>query len=270
MMTATSTQTVLAFDELAERYDALFTNTPIGRAQRRAVWHVARQVFKAGDRVLELNCGTGEDALSLARLGVEVVACDASEAMIAMAQHRHESEEPELPICFRAVPTEHISGLNTPDKFDGVFSNFSGLNCVSDLEQVANDLAALTRPGAHLLICLSSRICAWELLWFLARLRPSSAVRRFSGESIAQVEGHPVHVWYPTVSQVRCAFARSFVLRDISAVGLFVPPSYAARMFALLPQVLRMAEMTDRALCRLPLLRVVGDHVLLQFERSPA
>ena len=91
-----SHQAGLAFDSLAERYDDIFTNSLIGRAQRHAVWTVATQTFQRGDHILELNCGTGEDALFLARLGMSVFACDASEKMIAVATRRRAVEAPTL------------------------------------------------------------------------------------------------------------------------------------------------------------------------------
>ena len=64
----------LAFDTLAERYDDMFTNSLICRAQRDAVWSMAIRTFRRGDRILELNCGTGEDALFLAHHGITVLA----------------------------------------------------------------------------------------------------------------------------------------------------------------------------------------------------
>lgn len=81
-------QAGLAFDSIAEQYDDIFTRSLIGRAQRDAVWDVLRRTFRTGERILELNCGTGEDALFLSRLGVSVVACDASKRMIAVAARR--------------------------------------------------------------------------------------------------------------------------------------------------------------------------------------
>ena len=60
-------QTVLAFDSLAAKYDDLFTRSMIGRAQRGAVWDALIDTFEPGSHILELNCGTGEDALFLAR-----------------------------------------------------------------------------------------------------------------------------------------------------------------------------------------------------------
>jgi len=77
-----------AFDSIAETYDQLFTNSKVGRAQRDVVWQRAAHLFPCGGRILELNCGTGEDAVFLAERGIEVTACDASVLMIHQARAR--------------------------------------------------------------------------------------------------------------------------------------------------------------------------------------
>jgi hypothetical protein len=51
-----------AFDERAAGYDADFTNTPLGSALRTLVWARLDRVFTGAQRVLDLGCGTGEDA----------------------------------------------------------------------------------------------------------------------------------------------------------------------------------------------------------------
>src|SRR5260370_8411782 len=71
-----------AFDQLAADYDQRFTYSIIGRAQRNAVWKILTNTFKANDNILELNCGTGEDAIFLAGRDVAVFACYASHQMI--------------------------------------------------------------------------------------------------------------------------------------------------------------------------------------------
>ena len=76
------------FERLAPRYDELWTDTPVGRAQRDAVWRVIDQLFRAGDCVLDIGCGTGEDAVHLSARGVLVHAVDASPAMVARARER--------------------------------------------------------------------------------------------------------------------------------------------------------------------------------------
>jgi ubiquinone/menaquinone biosynthesis C-methylase UbiE len=74
------------FDRLAPSYDSEFTDSIIGRAQRNSVWKVLLRTFHAGDNILELNCGTGEDALFLAQHDISVFSCDASQAMILRAE----------------------------------------------------------------------------------------------------------------------------------------------------------------------------------------
>jgi ubiquinone/menaquinone biosynthesis C-methylase UbiE len=78
MTVAIESGTVLAFDRLAAKYDDMFTRSMVGRAQRQAVWDVLLETIEPGSHILELNCGTGEDALFLAQHDMSVVACDAS------------------------------------------------------------------------------------------------------------------------------------------------------------------------------------------------
>ena len=259
-----------AFDAVAERYDALFTVSLIGRAQRTAVWREALRVFRPGDRILELNCGTGEDAIFLADRGIGVCACDASPGMIRQAQARKTAEAPSSPVDFHILRTEHIDELPASGEFDGVFSNFSGLNCVEDLAHTAHCLSRLVRPGANLLLCLSTRYCLWEMVHYTAKGDLHRAFRRCGGLAHANLEGHSLPVYYPTLRSIRKWFAPMFQLRAITGIGVAVPPSYLEAWIQKHPNLLRKCEAIDRALSRWPGARVLGDHMLLQLERVAA
>ena len=76
------------FDRIAADYDALWTTTPIGRAQRNLVWREMDALFHPGERILDIGCGTGEDAAHFAARGVQVYATDASPAMVQVARAR--------------------------------------------------------------------------------------------------------------------------------------------------------------------------------------
>jgi ubiquinone/menaquinone biosynthesis C-methylase UbiE len=257
----------LVFDQMAREYDGVFTNSMIGRAQRDTVWNALTQIFRNGDHILELNCGTGEDALFLARSGVSVTACDASEQMIQIASSRLRTEAPDAAIKFNILPTEQLRELQATTMFDGAFSNFSGLNCVADLKQTAEDLATLLSPGAPLLVCLSTRFCLWEMLWFVLHGNFRKAFRRCSGHATAAVGDFTVDVYYPTVRNLQTFFSPSFVLRSCAGVGIMVPPSYVEGWIHNHPKLLRMLRTIDKAISSYPGFRVLGDHVLLHFER---
>jgi ubiquinone/menaquinone biosynthesis C-methylase UbiE len=252
---------------MASEYDEVFTNSIIGRAQRDAVWNTLSHIFRSGDHVLELNCGTGEDALFLARNGASVTACDASRRMIQIATGRLRKEAPGAPVQFNLLSTERIRELQPSADFDGIFSNFSGLNCIADLKQTANDLATLLSPGAPLLVCLSTRFCIWEMLWFALHGNFRKASRRCSGHAIARVGEFTVDVYYPTVRQLQTLFSPSFVLRSCSGVGVTIPPSYVEAWIRNHPKLLRILRTIDKTISHYPGFRVLGDHVLLQFER---
>ena len=257
-----------AFDTLAERYDGMFTNSLIGRAQRDAVWSMAIRTFKCGDRILELNCGTGEDALFLAHHGITVLACDASAKMIAVANRRHSLEAPTSAVRFVVLPTEEIAIARLFGPFDGVFSNFSGLNCVSDIADVAQHLATLVRRGGSALLCLSGRLCLWETCWFLIRGEASRAVRRWNGHATATVGGASVRLQYHTAKHLRNVFSPYFHLRSWMGIGVTVPPSYLESFAGRHPALLSQLRSIDGVISGWPLFRSIGDHVLLSFERT--
>ena len=119
-----------AFSELADSYDDTFTDTSIGRVMRSAVWARLGATFVNGDRILELNCGTGVDASWLGTRGVQVIATDAAPGMVEVARARGVDAH----VC-RAEDIDDFAEAHGP--FDGALSNFGGLNCVDDLGVVA-------------------------------------------------------------------------------------------------------------------------------------
>ena len=270
MPTVQPTAAALAFDCLAANYDATFTYSSIGRAQRIAVWECAQQVFSSGSHLLELNCGTGEDALHFARQGFQVTACDVSTAMIMEAQKKAAAERFSKGLSFSVRATEDIGGLSVGELFGGVFSNFSGLNCVNDLSQVANSLFPLLLPRAPLLLCFSTRCCLWEIAWYLLHGDIARAFRRCGGYHEARLSGLPLHVYYPSSEQIRRSFAPGFRLVSIRGIGITVPPSYVETWIGPYPRFLQFLRSVDSVIRRSPGLRVLGDHMLLHLERLPA
>ena len=257
-----------AFDTIAESYDSLFTTSMIGRSQRAAVWRNAEAVFRAGDRVLELNCGTGKDALFLTTLGISVTGCDASPRMIDQARRRKAEDAPEASVEFRALCTERLDELQSDFLFDGAFSNFSGLNCISDLSKIWLLLAQRLHPGAQVLVCLSARFCVWETLHYLSKGESRKALRRWRGTAEARLGRNSFPVYYPTLRSLRRSLRPMFHLRSVSGIGITVPPSYLEAWAHRNPSILRCCETIDRVICEWPGFRVLGDHMLLRLERA--
>jgi SAM-dependent methyltransferase len=255
------------FDRLAESYDRSFTDSLIGRAQRNAVWKHLLRTFHPGDNILEINCGTGEDAFFLASQGISVFACDASPRMVAQAEQRLVHLPPTTSAVFCHLPTESIGELSPTQRFDGAFSNFSGLNCVADLTQVAASLSSLVKTGNPLLLCFSTRVCLMEIVYYLLRGDRRKAFRRLSGQSLATLESNQLTIFYPTITQIRRAFAPHFHLRSRTGVGVAIPPSYLEPLARKHPVLFSFLTHLEPLLASIPLLRSSGDHILLRFEK---
>lgn len=258
-----------AFDSVAEIYDQTFSDTPVGQAQRKLVWQELDELFFSGQRVLDVNCGTGVDAVHLASRGIEVVACDASLQMISVARRRAESQKLSARIHFHVIRTEEISTVEKAGSFDGVVSNFGGLNCVEDLSVVARQFACVLNTGGRAVVCLFGRFCAWEIFWYLARGKVRKAFRRFSRRWVQARLDHKamVRIRYPSACATARAFAPWFELEKHAGVGITVPPSYLEFLAARFPGALRIAERLDRRFGH-SLLRSLGDHYLLTFRRA--
>jgi len=258
------------FDAIASSYDRIFTNSRIGLAQRRSVWLEMDLVFQPGDRVLEINCGTGTDALHLAERGIQVVGCDSSQEMLTVARSKLSAFRSPPLVEFRHLATERIGELEKEGPFDGVLSNFGGLNCVKTLRPVVRDLARLTKPGGKVLLGLFGRCCLWEIAWYLAHGDFAKAFRRFRRRGVPVKLGAPLSfaVFYRSVRSLRFILSPYFRLVRWKGVGIVVPPSYLESAAARFPLLLPMAATLDSRLSTCPGLRALSDHVLLTLERT--
>jgi ubiquinone/menaquinone biosynthesis C-methylase UbiE len=256
-----------AFDSIAQDYDRIFTDSLIGRAQRDAVWKVLTRTFQKNEKILELNCGTGEDAIFLAGKGISVVACDASRQMIARAEQRLRHISPQISAVFYELPIERVGELSPKTQFDGAFSNFSGLNCVADLTAVASSLSRLVKQNGRLVLCMSTRFCLIEVLHYLALGQWRKALRRCKGYTEVTLDDVQFTVYYPTIRQLRRYFAPHFRLYSCTGIGVTVPPSYLEGWARRNPGIFHFLRSLEGRLAPLPIFRSTADHVLLCFER---
>ncbi|HKH46529.1 MAG TPA: class I SAM-dependent methyltransferase [Thermoanaerobaculia bacterium] len=254
------------FDALAAEYDAYFTTTPLGTHLREAVWRRLDARFSPGDRVLELACGTGEDAVHLARRGVRVTATDPSPGMLEEARRKVASAELDGSIVFHQLAAEELAAAADalPGPFNGAFSDFGGPNCFADLGAVARALARRLRPGAPVLLCVMGPLVPWEWIWYLGQGDPKKAFRRLRPGGLAW---RGMTVRYPSIRALRRAFAPGFRTLRTGAVGAFLPPTYTEEWIRRHPRLLAALSRWERRLERMPPLPWLADHYLIEMER---
>ncbi|HVW87119.1 MAG TPA: methyltransferase domain-containing protein [Bryobacteraceae bacterium] len=240
------------FDQVASSYDSLWSSAPAGRLQREAFWRIAGSLFRAGDRVLDLGCGIGDDAVRLSGMGIDISAIDRSPEMVRIARARG--------IDARVLRIEDVRVLSP--RFDGALSNFGAMNCVGRLPDIREPLANLIRPGGYLALCLMGRFCLWETVWYAFRGEFGKAARRWKGETVSQTG---ICLRYPLAADVRDAFAPDFRLVTFAGIGVLVPPSFVT---GVPERVMSAFAEFDRRMASLPVFRSMSDHRLLVFQRE--
>jgi len=224
--------------------------TAIGLLFRHVVQARLEALFRRGDRVLELGCGTGEDALTLAARGVRVVGIDASPERIARAREKASERGLGPEDCrFDVLGAENVDAAGCA--FDGAFSNSRALGGV-DLPRTGAALAAALRPGAAVVIRL---LGPWPL--------PAVVRRTLTGVGDPRRDRA-----YPALAQARAALGPGLEWTDAYALGVLVPGPDQERWVADHPQAFGMLAALERAVRRWPGLRQLGDHTVLEGRRK--
>jgi ubiquinone/menaquinone biosynthesis C-methylase UbiE len=125
-----------------EYYDANFPTSLQGDVE----WYCQRAV-QAGGPVLELGCGTGRITLPLAEAGVNVVALDASQTMLAALNAKVARHSPAVRARIRLIEGD-MRTFELPERFALIIAPFRALlHNVTEADQ----LACLERVRQHLL-----------------------------------------------------------------------------------------------------------------------
>ena len=280
-----------AFDQVAASYDSTFTTTLLGRMLRKRVWDSFEEHFQDGFHVLDLACGTGEDALWLAQQGIHVTAMDGSSEMVKLAsdkshQHQHSGDivvrqfsleemmdKPRTVLDQMAAQRSQsqvigspIEDASRPVLFDGAFSNFGGLNVIDSWSALASALAVLIRPGGKVVLVPMGPFCPWEILWNLLHAKPRTAFRRFSPKIHAVVGNSEIPIWYPSPGRLKKDFQPWFRPLSTASLGFLLPPTNLAHLVERWPRIFSFLEKFERMIDGISF--GLGDHFILILERN--
>jgi SAM-dependent methyltransferase len=253
---------VQAYDAKAAEYDEQVEGDDW---MRNVLWERYARRFRAGQTVLDVGCGTGLDAIFLAKRGIRVVGIDASPSMIAEANRKVAGAQLEGLTDLRALDLREIGSL-PPACFDGIISAFASLSTTADLRGFAGSAARLLKPRGLLVVHLLNRTSLWEWLG-LVRSRRLRAARRLGDDHVRTFmigsRGVPHHLYHPAEAYDRF-FAADFSLCRAYGIGIFRPPHTINRIP---PLVVAALDRLERPLRPVHRLRDWGRFFVLELEK---
>ncbi len=257
------------FDQIARTYDDEFTHSAIGKAQRSMVYANLKKcmpVFKE-KRILELNCGTGADAYYFGKEGAVVLATDISREMITIAKKKTET----LPnVGCSVLDINELEKIAGKHKFDLIFSNFGGINCLSKEQVISffNTSQNLLNDNGLIILVIMADLCIWESAYFALKGRFKSVLRRKKKAPVRVTIGNStVKTHYYSPKQMS-DMAGMFKVKRLSPIGFFIPPSYLNKFFDRKKRILNSLEYLDRKIVGISTLSHLSDHFFICFEKN--
>jgi ubiquinone/menaquinone biosynthesis C-methylase UbiE len=258
----------VAFSRQSPVFDKLYSKNAIIQYKRQRVRTHLMALLDPKSEILELNSGTGEDAIFFAQQGHHVHATDISEGMMEELKRKTRANNLNASIGCETISYTKLSALRHQGPFDCIFSNFAGLNCTDKLDQVLKDFGALLRPGGIVTLVILPKFCLWEtLLVFKGKFK--TAFRRFfAGRGrTAHVEGVHFRCWYYSPRFITKHLRDKFDLIGVEGVCTIVPPSYIENFAEKCPRSFSLlTKWEDRLKNKWPW-RNIGDYYIISFKR---
>ena len=265
-----------AFDAIAPMYDASF------RAPRNLIMEWLRQenlrllssIFPPHSRLVDIGCGTGDEAIFLAQRGAFVVATDTSPVMVYLTRQKARAAGVSERVHPLVVSAGRVATLRAAAPFDGVYSSFGALNCEPDLPAWVDGVAQLLRPGGKLVCSVMNRWCLWEILWFTFRGQRQLARRRWTSEwctaSLTAYDGTRLTLpcRYLSAGDMKRLLSPHFTVEHVRALPVLVPPPFLDGLYRRYPRLFQFLRWWEYRLRERWPWRYLGDHVVIVARKS--
>lgn len=257
-----------AFSRTAEKYDSFAEDHPNQTRMRNKVYAHMERFIPRGSRILELNCGTGIDAVELAHRGYQVHATDIAPGMLERLQDKVARMDLANQITFQQCSFLELDKVeNAP--FDAVFSDLGGLNCVPDLTPIIRQLPQILRPNGLVTWVLMPPVCLWEMAEIF-RGHPRLAFRRFAKNGTrAHLEGLHFTVYYFTPEKTLQWFGNDYDCLAIEGLSVITPTAESKNFAKRYPGLYRTLSWLDDRFASHKPWRGWGDFFIITMRYRP-
>lgn len=258
-----------AFSKQSAIFDEIYSSNIIIQYKRQRVRDHLQQFLKPGSKILELNAGTGDDAIWFAEQGHTVHATDISKGMQEKLAEKVRQNKLEGKIDHELCSFDELGQLKNKGPYDVIFSNFAGLNCTGELDRVLQSFSPLLKPSGIVTLVILPKFCLWETLLFLKGDFKTAFRRFFSGKGVkAHIEGEYFTCWYYNPSYVIKNMKRSYEVLFVEGLCTLVPPSYLENFPTRRPSLFNwLKEKENKWKSKWPW-KNVGDYFIISLRKQ--
>lgn len=250
-------------NSIAGKYDELLQKNRFSVILRSLFQKILSEYGPGGKAVLDLGCGTGEDALFLSENGALVTAVDFSQNMLDAAQNKSRAYIGGKNIRFVKSDIEGFLNNNSTE-FNLVISNFDAVNYIEDIPAFSNSTACALKPGGSLIVTVLNKVCLSEFFYSVMTLRLSRAYWALVNRNKYLVNGLGLR----SPGEMKKLMAENFTPVRVTGVGIFIPPHNLEGMYGkisfLLPALLQAEKLVrrNRLFCKF------SDHYIIEMVKK--
>jgi ubiquinone/menaquinone biosynthesis C-methylase UbiE len=258
-----------AFTSQSAIFDSIYSGNTIVNYKRERVRTHVLQYLAPNSFILELNSGTGEDALFFGHRGHRVNATDISTGMQQELKRKVAENNMQASISNELCSFTMLWQLKDKGPYDHIFSNFAGLNCTAELNKVLDSFSDLLKPNGKITLVILPKFCLWEaLLIFKGKFR--TAFRRFFSNTgtKANIEGNHFKCWYYNPSFIINRLKDQFDLLGVEGLCTIVPPSYIEDFAEKHPATYKFLKAKEEKLKSRWPWKFIGDYYIISLRKK--
>jgi ubiquinone/menaquinone biosynthesis C-methylase UbiE len=258
-----------AFNKQSAVFDAIYSPNLIIQYKRKRVRDHVEKYLPLCSNILELNAGTGEDAVYFASKGHYVHATDIAAEMQQQLIKKVSEAGLSKNVSTETCSFNNLPALQNKGPYDLIFSNFAGLNCTGDLDKVLQSFTPLLKQGGITTLVVMPDFCWWETMLAL-RGNFKLAFRRFHSKHgvKANVEGVSFTCWYYSPDYITSVLKDEFELLSVEGLCTIVPPSYFENFPVRFPGLFAWLQKAEKKLKRLWPWKTTGDYFIISLRKK--
>ncbi len=258
-----------AFSKQSSVFDDEYVHNKIVTYKRQRVRAHLQKFLAPHSRILELNSGTGDDAIWFASQGHTVHATDISAGMQTILKQKVVAAGFEEKISTERCSFTKLYLLQNNQPYDCIFSNFAGLNCADDLRKVLVNFDALLKQNGTITLVLMPKFSLWEFLLLFKGEFKTAFRRLFSKKGAkAHILGEHFRCWYYHPSYIINYLKDSFKLQQLEGMCTIVPPSFIENFPNKFPKFFKFLVKQEDQLKSIWPFTVIGDYYIITLKKQ--
>jgi len=258
-----------AFSKQSAIFDDIYSSNIIIQYKRKRVRDHLQQFLKSNSKILELNAGTGEDAVWFAQQGHIVHATDISKGMQEKLAEKVRQSKLERQVTGELCSFTELQDLKNKGPYDVIFSNFAGLNCTGELDKVLQSFSPLLKPNGIVTLVILPGFCLWESLLFLKGGFKIAFRRFFSSKGVkAHIEGEYFTCWYYNPSYIIKNMKDTYEVLSVEGLCTLAPPSYLENFPTKRPSLFNWLKEKENKWKRKWPWKSIGDYYIISLRKK--